>query len=76
MEEVEHVQEQIKHLTVELEEKLEQQKVVKVTEQIQMWQEEMIEIIKMFDSTPMKTVQVWRKMQHSIWRLFRRARSY
>lgn len=58
MEEVEHVQEQLKHLTVELEEKLEQQKLVKVTEHIQMWQEEMIEIIKMFDSTPMKTVQV------------------
>ncbi|EGT39528.1 hypothetical protein CAEBREN_31600 [Caenorhabditis brenneri] len=56
MEEVEHVQEQLKHLTVELEEKLEQQKLVKVTEHIQMWQEEMIEIIKMLVSTRRKPV--------------------
>lgn len=66
MEEVEHVQEQLKHLTVELEEKLEQQKLVKVTEHIQMWQEEMIEIIKMFDSTPMKTVQESQELQEKV----------
>ncbi|CAI2353812.1 unnamed protein product [Caenorhabditis sp. 36 PRJEB53466] len=66
MDEVEHVQEQITHLTVELEEKLEQQKLVKVTEQIQMWQEEMVEIIKMFDSTPMKTVQESQELQEKV----------
>ncbi|KAF1750649.1 hypothetical protein GCK72_017200 [Caenorhabditis remanei] len=66
MEEVEHVQEQLKHLTVELEEKLEQQKLVKVTEHIQMWQEEMVEIIKMFDSTPMKTVQESQELQEKV----------
>ncbi|UMM36442.1 hypothetical protein L5515_008606 [Caenorhabditis briggsae] len=66
MEEVEHVQEQLKHLTVELEEKLEQQKLVKVTEHIQMWQEEMVEIIKMFDSTPMKTVQESEELQEKV----------
>ncbi|CAI5451883.1 unnamed protein product [Caenorhabditis angaria] len=66
MEEVEHVQEQIHHLTVELQEKVAQQKLTKVTENIQMWQEEMIEIIRMFDSTPMKTIQECEELQEKV----------
>ncbi|CAB3396814.1 unnamed protein product [Caenorhabditis bovis] len=66
MDEVEHVQEQIRHLAIELDEKIREEKLVKVTEQVQMWQEEMTEIIRMFDTTPIRTVQAADELQEKV----------
>lgn len=50
-------QEQIRRTTIELQEKLEVSKLVRVVQEIQMWQEEAIEIIRMLDRTQPASIQ-------------------